>query len=96
MDRLAQEKVHEETKAFTGEFQGVLPRRRTFEFKISGEDAVITGRIGSGIANPDVLNQHLHRVTQITVVATCLGNGRPRYVLNQAPNWSSDEDAGAP
>ena len=87
--RLAQDNLHEDQESFTGEFQGVLPKRRTFEFKIAGEDTVITGKIGPGISDPDTLNQHLHETTNIAVAATRVGNGRPRYVLYQPPAWGT-------
>jgi hypothetical protein len=87
--RLAQDNLHEEEESFDGEFQGILPKRRTFEFKLAGEDTVIAGKIGSNIADPDALNRHLHRKTRITVGATRVGKGRPRYVLNQEPVWES-------
>lgn len=91
LERLATENVYTEPKRFRGEFQGVLPKRRTFEFKLSAEDRVIVGKIGSSIANPDMLNRHLYKAIDIEVVATRLGSGRPRYVLNQEPNWSPGE-----
>lgn len=94
-ERLAAGNRHEESTRFKGAFQGVLPKRRTFEFKRSGDDVVIVGKIGSDIANPDVLNRHLHECTEIEVVATRLGNGHPRYVLNQEPEWTGRADSGA-
>lgn len=87
MERLAQENVHEDEQQLTGEFQGVLPKRRTFEFKLAGEDRVIVGKVGPAISDPDLLNQHLHQATTISLVATRLGNGRPSYVLNNEPRW---------
>ncbi len=90
-ERLAKDNLHEEQQIFTGEFQGILPKRRTFEFKRYCDDLVISGRIGQQIDDPDALNQHLHRTARITVAATRLGNGRPRYVLNQQPDWSDDQ-----
>lgn len=89
-ERLAQENLHEEQHDFTGEFQGILPKRRTFEFKLA-DDTVISGKIGQQIDDPDALNQHLHKSTHIIVAATRLGNGQPRYVLNQQPVWSEDQ-----
>ncbi len=87
VERLSQENVHEETQRLTGEFQGVLPKRRTFEFKLADEDRVIIGKVGAGIENPDVLNRHLHQTTTIELVATRLGRGRPKYVLKTEPQW---------
>jgi hypothetical protein len=87
--RLSQENVHEETLSYSGEFQGVLPKRRTFEFKLA-PDHVIRGRIGPAIENPDILNRHLHQPARISVTATRIGTGRPRLVLNALPEWSAE------
>lgn len=84
-ERLSQDNLHEERQTYTGEFQGVLPKRRTFEFRVASSDEVITGKVGPGISDVDVLNQHLHTLARIDVLATRVGNGRPRYVLNQIP-----------
>jgi len=89
-ERLAQDNLHEDRETLTGEFQGILPKRRTFEFKLPN-DTVISGRIGQQIDDPDALNRHLHKPTRITVAATRLGNGQPRYVLNQQPEWPDDQ-----
>ena len=86
-ERLAQDNLHEDEHDYNGEFQGVLPKRRTFEFKLSADESVIVGKIGQGIADPDELNRHLHQKTRITVAVTRVGNGRPRYVLNREPAW---------
>jgi hypothetical protein len=92
-ERLVQENVHEEEQTFEGEFQGVLPKRRAFEFRRTDEDVVITGRIGPDIENPDKLNRHLHEKTRITLIATRLGRGRPKYVLKAEPKW--DQESGS-
>jgi hypothetical protein len=89
-DRLAQENVHQEEQNFRGEFQGVLPKRRTFEFKIAADGSVIAGKVGPNIVDSDVLNQHLHRVMDVTFVATRIGSGRPRYVMDREPVWPSE------
>ena len=37
--------------------------------------------------DPDELNQHLHQSARIQVTAVRVGTGRPRYVLNEQPEW---------
>jgi hypothetical protein len=69
--------------------EGVLPKARTFEFKISGSDEVIRGKVGSDIATPDEINGHLHKATTIDVLATRVGTGKPRYVLLKLPEWGA-------
>lgn len=88
IDRLSQENLHEEEVSFTGMFQGVLPKRRTFEFLVQNEGAVLVGKVGSAITDPGALNQHLSQPVRIRLTATRVGSGRPKYVLNMLPLWS--------
>lgn len=85
VERLSRENLSEEQKTLDGEFLGVLPEARRFEFKLSAEGEVIRGTIGPGVADPDAINRHLHRRTEISVMATQVGGGKPRYVLLSAP-----------
>lgn len=89
VERLSRENLREEQKTLDGEFLGVLPEARRFEFKLSAEGEVIRGKIGPGVAEPDAINRHLHRRTEISVMATQVGGGKPRYVLLSAPVWES-------
>ena len=86
-ERLDQNNLHEEPQTYTGEFQGALPKRRTFEFNVTGSDVVVTGKIGPGISDVNALNTHLYEPARIEVMVTRVGNGRPRYVLNKSPEW---------
>lgn len=87
LDRLSHDNLHEsETKLF-GEFQGVLPKGRTFEFKVAANDEVVRGKLGAEIDDPDVINQHLHQSVEITVLETRVGTGKPRYQLLKLPQW---------
>jgi hypothetical protein len=87
--RLSNDNYYEGELTFYGEFQGVLPKGRTFEFKqaISGE--IIRGRIGPEVEEPDVLNQHLHKPTTITLIESRVGSAKPKYRLIQIPTWES-------
>lgn len=84
--RLATENLIEGQAIKTGEFQGVLPSSRTFEFKLSGTGEVIKGKIGPGVTNPDGLNQLLHQPMTVTLAETRVGTGKPRYTLNTTPS----------
>lgn len=88
VQRLSMDNLHEEETQLTGEFQGVLPKARTFEFKIADTVEVIRGKVGEDIVSPDDINSHLHQATAIDVLATRIGAGRPRYVLLRLPAWS--------
>lgn len=85
--RLGQENLHEEPQPFSGAFQGALPKARTFEFKVTLTGDVIKGKIGPGVTDPTTINQHLGVSTEIQLIATRIGQGRPRYVLDQLPTW---------
>lgn len=87
--RLATENLIEGQTTKTGEFQGVLPKSRTFEFKLSGTNEVIKGRIGPAVTNPDGLNQLLHKPMTITLAETRVGTGKPRYTLNTTPGLTA-------
>lgn len=89
LERLSQDNLHEEEQFLEGAFEGVLPnRRRTFEFKLNEQDEVIVGKVGPVVANLDEINKHLYKATRIKVMTTCVGNGRPRYVLLEMPQWT--------
>ena len=49
--RFGQDNLHEEPQLFSGVFQGALPKRRTFEFRLAGTAEVITGKIGPAVVN---------------------------------------------
>jgi hypothetical protein len=85
-ERLRKNNFREQETTLHGEFQGVLPKARQFEFLLATDAEVVRGKIGPAIVNPDVINQYLHRPTTITVMVTQVGNGRPRYVLLALPS----------
>jgi hypothetical protein len=87
LTRLGRENLHEQPKSLTGAFQGALPKRRTFEFRVASTGEVIAGKIGPAITEPSVINRHLEQAIDIRLVETRVGQGRPRYVLNELPNW---------
>lgn len=83
--RLATENLVEGPATKDGEFQGVLPKSRTFEFKLRGTNEVIKGKIGPGVPNPDLLNDLLHKPLSVMFAETRVGTGKPRYTLNVMP-----------
>jgi hypothetical protein len=92
IQRLGQDNLHEALETFEGAFQGVLPKCRTFEFTLADSAEVLTGKIGPGISDPNVLNGHLQESVQIRVVSVRVGAGRPRYMLDELPVWSGADD----
>jgi len=80
-ERLSQDNIREKEEHMEGAFQGVLPKRRTFEFKLSSTQEIIAGKVGMGIEDAGAINRILNQNTKIYVQTTCVGRGSPRYVL---------------
>ncbi|TWH04024.1 hypothetical protein L614_001000000480 [Ochrobactrum sp. J50] len=82
-DRLSEGNISENQERFFGELQGVLPKGRSFEFKISGDDRIIRGKVGLGIEDPDILNREwLHKAVSLTLNVVQVGQSRPSFTLN--------------
>jgi len=45
--------------------------------------------VAGNVEGIDQINEHRHVQVQISVTATQVGNGRPRYVLTQIPQWQT-------
>jgi hypothetical protein len=88
LERISKDNLHEDEQLLKGEFQGVLPKRRTFEFKITGTDQVIVGKVTPAIEDADLINKHLHQQVEIRAMVTRVGDGRPRYLLLDLPQWN--------
>jgi len=71
----------QEEQTIQGTFQGVLPGRRTFEFKITDPEEVVVGKVHSSIIDADEINSVLKREVQIQCLVTRVGEGKPRYTL---------------
>jgi hypothetical protein len=80
-ERLRKENIHEEEEEIIGQFQGVLPKRRTFEFLVADTKEVISGKVGPGIENASEINHVLEKPLKIQVHTKRVGEGKPRYVL---------------
>lgn len=91
VDRLSHENLREETRMLTGEFEGVLPKSRTFEFRVHENDEIIRGKLGPAIDDAGSLNKHLNESVQIQVQTTRVRNGKPRYLLISPPEWHDQE-----
>ena len=80
--RLRDDNFREHEESCRGEFQGVLPTGRTFEFKRQDQEGLIRGKIDAAFADPDVLNREwLHRPATVKLKVRHVGQGRPRYTL---------------
>ncbi len=85
LQRLGEQNVKEAATSLAGQFLGVLPQHRTFEFQVQGDARVITGKVGFSIDDAGALNALLGQQVQIKVMETRVGSGRPRYVLTEQP-----------
>lgn len=81
-ERLKDDNIHEREETYQGEFQGVLPAGRTFEFLLPDQMGVIRGKVNFAIEDPDVLNREwLHKPLTVKLNVMQVGQGRPRYTL---------------
>jgi len=85
--RLAADNLHESEQQLLGEFVGVLPKSRSFEFKLASGGQIIRGKVSPRLQDIESLNKHLHQQVQIDVARTQVGSGQPRHVLMRVPNW---------
>ncbi len=85
--RLRDDNIQEREESFRGEFQGVLPAGRTFEFKLLDEKGLIRGKVDAAITDPHILNREwLHKPIIIKLNVMQVGQGRPRYTLMSLGN----------
>lgn len=82
-ERLRADNIQEREDALDGEFQGVLPESRAFEFRLREDGSVIRGKIHKSIADPAALNREwLNQPATVTFKLMQVGQGRPRYALD--------------
>lgn len=81
-ERLKADNIQEREETYRGEFQGVLPTGRTFEFRLADQNGLIKGKVDLTIDDPDVLNREwLHKPVTVKLNVMQLGQGRPRFTL---------------
>ncbi len=80
--RLQTENIKETSESFIGEFQGVLPASRSFEFNLSDQKGILKGKLAKEFDDPDLLNRDWLRIpAKIELKVIQVGQGRPRYTL---------------
>lgn len=84
--RFESDNIREKEESYIGEFTGVLPGSRTFEFKLSPSNILIRGKVGDQITDASVINDNLKSQVEITVSEKAIGKGRPRYTLLKFTN----------
>ena len=84
LQRLQEDNIHERDEEYTGQFEGVLPHCRTFEFKLNDQDIILKGKVDMNIADPDFLNREwLHKIVSLKLHVIQVGQGRPRFTLSE-------------
>jgi hypothetical protein len=80
--RLKEDNINERSETYFGEFQGVLPKSRNFEFRIADDGLILKGKVDKEIDDPDILNRDwLHLPLHATFIVIQVGQGRPRFTL---------------
>lgn len=80
--RLRDDNIQEREENYRGEFQGVLPAGRAFEFRLFDQEKVIRGKVDAAIDDPDTLNREwLHKPVTIKLNVMQVGQGQPRFTL---------------
>lgn len=85
LERLGRENLQETVQECEGRFEGVLPKRRTFELRLGDSGEVLTGKLSPAILHPELINQHLYEPVSVSIMQTRVNNGRPRYTLLALP-----------
>lgn len=84
VQRLQEDNIHEFDETYSGEFQGVLPASRNFEFRLAGEETILKGKVGPDIEDADTLNRtFLHKPVLAKLHMIQVGQGRPRFTLQK-------------
>lgn len=82
-ERLRSNNIKEFDETHRGEFQGVLPKSRTFEFKVLDQDHILRGKVGPEIEDADVLNKIVHKHLTAKFHVIQVGQGTPRFTLQR-------------
>ena len=91
--RLQEDNIRETEETPVGEFQGVLPSSRVFEFKRADQQDVLKGKIGVEVEDADILNrEYLHKFVRVRLHKIQVGQGRPRYTLRSLDDIESGRD----
>ena len=85
LDRLSHDNLQEDQVVVSGQFEGMLPRRKSFEFRRADSGEVLTGKLAAAIQRPEIVNAHLYEPVSVQLIRTVVGRGRPRFVLAALP-----------
>lgn len=95
LGRLQQDNIREEDKPLSGQFLGVLPKRRTFEFQVADSQEIIAGKVGPDIEDAADINHVLGQPLTIRVHTKGAGTGRPKYTLLSYEQLETEKSEGS-
>lgn len=79
--RLKSDNIVEDEVECVGQFVGILPENRDFEFK-KNDGATIKGKIDKSIEDPDkILSDWYKKLVKVRLHTRVIGRGRPRFAL---------------
>lgn len=81
-ERLKPDNIQEREETYRGEFQGVQPSGRTFEFRLADQQGLIRGKVDVAIDDPHILNREwLYKPVTVKLNVMQVGQGQPRFTL---------------
>ena len=92
LSRLEAKNIVRQEEILEGEFAGLLPTPRTFEFKLEASGETVVGKINPDVADIADINRHLNAPARVRAISHRVGQGRARYVLIQNPQWLNEVD----
>lgn len=94
-ERLKEGNVHHTREKFLGQFQGSLPKPRTFQFQPIEDAPPIMGRFDAAI-DPYAINRHwLDRPVTVQFEVVRVGQGHPRFTLLDLADITAVDEAGS-
>lgn len=94
-EQMSAANLTESVEVLEGQFVGALPlKRKSFEFRLHESGEVIVGRFAPTVSEPEEVNRHLHVLCSARFAIKRVGQGRPRYVLVELPEWSDSRGGG--
>ncbi len=83
LDRISDTNILEIEESFEGVLEGLLPNRRSFEFRVQASGELLSGKISTVIGDPVALNKFIEKLVKIDVATTQVKDGKRRYVLRR-------------
>ncbi|PYE40938.1 hypothetical protein [Psychrobacter fozii] len=82
ISRFSDENINEYEEEYSGEFVGILPHSRNFEFIENSNQTLIRGKIDNSFSDPDVINrEYLHKYVSVKFCVIQVGQAKPKYTL---------------